>query len=124
MPNVTAICYFFSLLFYGMGYSKMLVLNTGHMNTYDYTIYVSLATVYFVLTIFLAVTGSLYLYVKNIKDQGTIEIDDIEFRLKAGRGSDDRRRASIPVVKAQLSQSEYGVDLEEVFLSSPYGGVD
>jgi hypothetical protein len=96
MPKETAICYLSSLLFYGMGYSKMLDLNTEH---YDFTMYdVSLATVYFVLTIFLAVIGSFFLYVN--------------FRDKAGEGLNDRRRASIPEVKAQLSQSKYGMDLE------------
>lgn len=95
MPKESAICYLSSLLFYGMGYSKMLVLNIGHLNTYDFTRYVSLATVYFVLTIFLAVIGTLFLYV--------------EFRVKAGRRLDKRRRASIPKVKAQ---SKYGIDLE------------
>jgi len=36
----------------------------------------------------------------------------MEFRVKAGRGLDGRRRASIPEVKAQLSQSKYSMDLE------------
>ena len=110
MSKTTVICYLSSLLFYGMGYSKMLVLKNVDVNTYDFTIYVSLATVYFVLTIFLAVIGSLFFYVKTIKDQETIEINNIEYRVEKGRGSDIRRRASISEPKAQLSQ--YGVELD------------
>lgn len=112
MPIVTAICYLSSLLFCGMGYSKMLVLNNGHVNTYDYTLYVSLATGYFVLTIFLVVIGSLFFYVENIRDEELSEINDIEFRIKAGGGANDRRRVGTPQVRAQLSQSEYGVKLD------------
>ena len=121
MPNVTTICYLSSLLFYGMGYSKMLVFRnavTEQVNTYDYNIYVSLATGYFVLAIFFAVIGSLFFYVKNNRVQEIIEIyDDIEFRGKAGRESDDRRRASILQVKAQLTQSEYSLDLDRIMSS-------
>jgi len=106
VPKKTVICYLSSLLFYGMGYSKMLILKTGYVNTH-----VTLGMVYFVLTIFLAVIGSFFLYVKYIQNQG-IEINDMEFRVKAGRGLDGRRRASIPEVKAQLSQSKYSMDLE------------
>jgi len=98
MPKITVICYLSSLLFYGMGYSKMLVLNTGLMNTYDFTNYVSLATGYFVLTIFLAVIGFFFFYVK--------------FRVKAARRLEKRRRARILEVKAQLSQAKYAMDLE------------
>lgn len=60
MRNVTVICYFFSLLSFGMGYSTMLVYKnriTEHLNTYDYTIDLSLATSFLVLTIFFAVIG-------------------------------------------------------------------
>ena len=94
MPNVTAICYLTSLLFYGMGYSKMLIIKnavTENVNTYDNTIHVSLATTFFVLAIFLAVIGSLFFYVKNNREQKNIKINDIEFREKAGMESDDRR---------------------------------
>lgn len=114
MPNVTAICYLSSLLFYGMGYLKTLVIKNAvaeHIITYDYTFYVSLATGYFVLAIFFAVIGSLFFYVKNNKNQKIIQIKDIEFRVIAGKGSNDRRRASIPELKAQLTQPEYGLDL-------------
>lgn len=112
MPKATAICFLSSLLFYGMGYSKMLVLKNADLNTYDFTIYVSLATAYFVLTIFLVIIGSVFFYVKTIKDQENIEINNIESRVKAGRGSDNRRRASTPEINAKLSHSKYGVDLE------------
>jgi len=81
MPNATTICYLSSLLFYGMGYSKMLVLKnpvTEHVN-----IHVSLATSYFVLTILFAVIGSLFFYDKNNRDQEIIEINDINFTGKA-----------------------------------------
>lgn len=114
MPKATVICYLSSLLFYGMGYSKMGVLNSGHVSTYDYTINVSLATAYFVLTIFLIVIGSVSFYIKTIKNHQITEINNIKYRVKAGRGSDNRRRADTPAVtvRAQLSHYEYGVDLE------------
>ncbi len=112
MPKATVICYLFSLLFYGMGYLKMLVLKNAVVNNYDYTIYVSLATTYFVLTIFLAVIGSLFFYVKTIKDQEIIEINSIEYRLKKRTRSDIRRRVNISEAKAQLSQPEYVVKLD------------
>jgi len=99
VPKATVICYLSSLVFYGMEYSEMLVLKNVDVNAYDYSIYVSLATAYLVLTIFLAITGSLFFYVKTIKDQEII-------------GSDNRRRASTPEKKARLPQPMYGVDLE------------
>lgn len=78
MLKVTAICYFSSLLFYGMGYSKTLVIkNLLTLNTYDYTIYVSLATDYFVLAISFAVIGSLFFHVKDNRKQEIIKIEDI-----------------------------------------------
>ena len=114
MQNVTAICYLSSLLFYGMGYLKTLVIKNavpGYITSYDHTIYVSLATIYFVLAIFFAIIGTFFFYVKNNRDKQIIKIKDIEFKVKADRGSDDRRRASIPELKAQLLKSEYGLDL-------------
>lgn len=67
MPKGTVICYLFSLIFYGMGYSKMLDIEnaatvTGHEN------YVFLATLYFVLTIFFAAIGSFFLYLNYLKN--------------------------------------------------------
>lgn len=97
MPNVTAYCYLSSLLFYALGYSKTLVIKnavTEHVNTYDYTIDVSIATGYFVLTIFLVVIGSIVFYVKNNREQEIIEMNDIKLREKVERKSDDRRRVS------------------------------
>jgi hypothetical protein len=119
MPKATAICYLSSLLFYGMGFSKITVLKnavTEYVNTYDYTTNVFLATGYFVLAIFFAVIGSLFFYynfyVQNNREQETIEINNIEFRGKTGRESDDRRLASILEIKARLTESEYGLDLD------------
>lgn len=113
MPKVTAICYLASLLSYGMGFSKMLGLKdavTGYVDTYD----VSLATGYFVFAIFFAVIGSLFFfynrYIQNNREQETIELNSIEVRGKAGRESDDRRRASILEIRARLIESEYGPD--------------
>ena len=54
MPNLTIICYLTSLLFYGMGSSKIFDLSNA----------VS-ATSYFVFAIFFAVIGSVFFYVKN-----------------------------------------------------------
>lgn len=82
VTKVTAICYLSSLLFYGMGYSKMLVLNIAEVNTYDYIIYVSFATAYFVLTIFLAVIGSLFFYVKTIKIKKPLKLLTSNIELK------------------------------------------
>lgn len=65
MPNITVLFYLSAVLFYGMGYSKTLLIKnavTKHINTYDYTILVSLATGYYVLAIFFAVFGSVFFY--------------------------------------------------------------
>lgn len=112
MPKVTVICYLSSLLFYGMGYSKMLILKNADVNTYDFTSVVSLATAYFVLTIFLALIGSFFLYVKTLKGQETHEIYNMEYRVKENRRSYDGRRGRIFEIKAQLSPSKYVEDLE------------
>ncbi|MEL1136225.1 hypothetical protein AAC978_13670 [Desulfitobacterium sp. THU1] len=64
MQKVTAICYFFTFLFYGMGYFKKLVIRNAvpeHITTYNYTLSITMATVYFVLAILFAVIGSLFL---------------------------------------------------------------
>lgn len=92
----------------------MSILKNADVNTYDFTFIVSLTTAYFVLTIFLALIGSLFLYVKTLKGQETNEIYNIEYRFKAkaSRKSYARRRASAPEIRTQLSQSNYGVDLE------------
>lgn len=119
MPNVTVICYLSSLLFYGMGYLKTLVIqNAVTLDTYDYTFYVSLATGYFVLAIVLAVIGSLFFYVNSKKVNKVIQMNNIiKLREEAGRKMDDRRRASIFEVKAQLRQSEYSLDLDKMMSS-------
>ena len=70
MRNVTVICYLFSLLSFGMGYSKMLVYKnaiTEHINTYDYTVDLSLATSFLVLTIFFAVIGFTFFTLRIIE---------------------------------------------------------
>jgi len=105
VPKETVICYLSSLLFYGMGYSNMADLNTKHINTYDATIYVTFATAYFVLTIFLAVFGSCIFQIKafNTKD---IKINEIEFEVKAGRGFANRKRASLLEVNDRFSLPE------------------
>lgn len=64
MPNVTVISFLFSLLSYGLGFSKVLVLKKAvaeHINTYDYNTQVSLAMGYFILAIFFAVIGFFFL---------------------------------------------------------------
>jgi hypothetical protein len=67
MPKKAVICYLSSLILYGLGYSTTLGLERGFMNSYDYTFYISLATVYFVLSIFFAVIGSIFLYLVKAK---------------------------------------------------------
>lgn len=79
MPKLTAVFYLSSLLFYGMGYLKILVLKNVDVNTYDFTRYVSLATAYFVVTILFAVIGSLFFCVRTIKINETIEINNIKY---------------------------------------------
>jgi len=59
---LTVICYLISLMFYGMGSSKMGDLNNA----------VS-ATSYFVLAIFFAITGFMFYYVKNKTTVAIIE---------------------------------------------------
>ncbi len=76
MPTVTVICFLSSLLSYGMGFSKMSALKDGiteQVTTYN-TLYVSLATGYFVLAIFFGVIGFLFFYVKSNREQAIIEI--------------------------------------------------
>jgi len=62
MLNVTVICYLISLMFYGMGSSKMGDLNNAVT-----------ATSYFVLAIFFAVIGFMFYYVKNKRTVAIIE---------------------------------------------------
>jgi len=107
MPYVTAICYLFSLVFYGIGYLEVLVLKnavTEYSSTYDYNIHVSLATSYFVLAIVFTIIGTIFFCVKNNRTQAIIEMNDPEFRGKIDRESDDSGLASLPQVKAQLVQ--------------------
>ncbi|WP_052314847.1 hypothetical protein [Desulfosporosinus meridiei] len=70
MPSITTICYLLSLLFYGMGYSKNLLIKNypTYISASDYTFLVSLTTGYFVLAIFFAVSGSFYLFVNLRRD--------------------------------------------------------
>ena len=98
MQNVTAICYLFSLLFYGLGYFKTFDIRNAvqeYITTYDYTIYISMATVYFVLAIFFAIMGSLFFCIKNNRNQKVMKITDIKLRTN----------------KIQLSMPEYSQDL-------------
>lgn len=77
MPNVTVICFFVSIMSYGVGFSKAFVLKkafTEHVSNYDYYIQVSLATGYFVVAIFFAVIGFLFFYVKNNRGQEIVEM--------------------------------------------------
>ena len=70
MRNVTVICYLCSLLSFRIGYLKMLAYKNAiveHVNTYDYTVDLSLATSFLVLTIFLAVIGFTF-YILEIRE--------------------------------------------------------
>lgn len=75
MPNVTVICLLFSLLSYGMGFSKTLILNNSAepINTYAY-INVSLAAGYYVLAIFFSVIGCFFYFVKKKKARAMTEV--------------------------------------------------
>lgn len=60
MRSLTVICYLLSLLSLGKGYSKMLAYKNvviEHVNTYEYTLDLTLAISFLVLAIFFAVTG-------------------------------------------------------------------
>jgi len=115
MPKGTAFSYAFSLVFYGMGYLKTVVIDNAiiePINTYDFTINASLATGYFVLAIFFALTGSLFLYVQHHKDREITKKKDFELKAISARRSDDKRRESIPELNAKLiRRPKYGLDL-------------
>lgn len=108
MPNVTAFSYFCSLLFYGIGYSKTLLIKNEvvhKINNVDYSLQVSLATGCFVIASFFAVIGSVFFfYLKNNREQG-----EIMLHIKAGRRLEAKRGiVNISEVKPQL---DYGLDL-------------
>lgn len=76
MPKLTVICYLCSLLFYGMGFSKKLMLNNMvivNANAYNYSINVSM-TIFFVLAIIFSVIGFLSFHTSNYRGQRIIEI--------------------------------------------------
>jgi 4-hydroxybenzoate polyprenyltransferase len=117
MAFVIAVCYLFSVLSYGMGYSEMLVFKNAvinPLNVQDYNIPVLLATGYFVLASFFAIGGFFLFYLKNSSEQ---EIIDLEFGRKIDRESDAGKRTSILEVKAQLIRSEYGLDEDRTMYS-------
>ena len=103
MPKPTVVCYLFSLLFYGMGSSKISILNSGHLNANAFTATVIQATIYFVLTIWLIVIGSAYYYLMA--------------RRKRVRRLKNRRRVARPAAKVHLSQFKYDVDLVRRMIS-------
>ena len=105
MPKITAACYLFSLLFYGLGSFKMSVLHVGQLNAYTYTEYVFQATLFFVLTNFLIIVGTGIYYVK-------ITNHDIKVRAKTYERSNHRKRVSVPKVKTQFSKPMYGIELD------------
>lgn len=83
MPNITIICFLSSILFYGMGFLKMQVFKNAaleQVSTYDYSILVSLTTVYFSLAIFLAAIGFLFFYAKNSENKTLWKFDDCDCR--------------------------------------------
>jgi len=97
MRNLTAICYLFSLLSFGMGYSKILVYKNAiieQVNTYDYTINLSLATSFLVVAIFLAVVG-FALYTLTIKGQKINSESDISNRVGNQKRTMPRKNQSV-----------------------------
>lgn len=116
MPKVTVVCYIASLLFYGFGYSKNLMFNAGQIYTYDDSFNLYLATIYYVLTIFSAVIGSLVLYLSTLrveapfKAQETMELGhSYNYKRVRERVGEERARSKI---KAQSVQYNHGVDWE------------
>lgn len=82
MPNVTVICFFSSLLCYGLGFLKISSLNNAIIDNigYDFNILVSIATSYFVMAIFFAVVGFLC-YISNKKsNKKLLKLRDMNFR--------------------------------------------
>ncbi|MDQ7097139.1 hypothetical protein REC12_26430 [Desulfosporosinus sp. PR] len=111
MPKITVICYLFSLLCYGLGSWKMSALKNLNWAMTDYTVYVSLATVYFVLTIFLLVLGSFFFLARILKEREVAVADCISPKAEAARRVDKSRWRSASGVKVQLP-SNYDVKLE------------
>lgn len=92
MRSGTVLCYFFSLLSFGMGYSKMLVYTNAianHANTYDYTRNLSLATSFLVLAIFFAVSG-FALYAVTIMKAKEIALKTITKKKQSTYSGDSR----------------------------------
>ena len=104
MPKITATCFLFSLLFFGLGSLKMSALNVGQLNAYVYTEYVFQTTLFFVLTNFLIVVGTGIYFVKT-------KSVDIKVRANAYERSNYRKRTSVPKVKTRFSRSTYGIEL-------------
>ena len=86
MPNVTVICFFSSILSYGLGFSKILSLKNAVTDNigYDFNFLVSIATGYFVLAIFFAVIGFLF-YISRVKETKKLaKLSDLDFRGNSG----------------------------------------
>lgn len=95
MAYLIAICYLFSLVSYGVGYSEKSAIKNAvidNLNNSDYNIHISLATSYFVLAIFLAVIGFFLFSVKTFRERESKETNDIISRREASGESIDRRR--------------------------------
>ena len=99
----SGIFYLFSLLSYGMGYSKVLVLNsavTEYVDPYDYIMHESLAMGYFGLVIFLAVIGCLLFYFNNLNQEiiETIDVELVENCLRENKKEDLTNRPSESII--------------------------
>lgn len=97
MPTITAYCYLLSLLFYVMGSLKTRAIEnviSGHLTHYNLTLNISLATGYFVLTIFLAVVGSYFLYLEYRLAQKRRRYSKLRFQVKMDKTPHTIRRAS------------------------------
>lgn len=85
MPAVTVYCYLFSLGFYVAGSLKSRALEkamSGQLAPYDFTFDAALATGCFVLTIFLVIIGSYFLFLKYLLAQKRLRRRGTGTRLK------------------------------------------
>ncbi|AFM41850.1 hypothetical protein Desaci_2939 [Desulfosporosinus acidiphilus SJ4] len=110
MPKISVICFIASFLFYGLGYSKSMMFNTGHIYTYNDTLYLYLATIYYVLTIFFAVIGSLAFYIKAIAVRGKLKgKQSYEYQCLKEKAAVNRARSRVNIPSVEYS---YRGDME------------
>lgn len=98
MPAVTVYCYLFSLGFYVAGSLKSRALEkamSGQIAHYDVTFDISIATGCFVLTIFMAIIGTYFLFFRYLLAQKRLRRSRVRFKVNLPKATRHRiRRAS------------------------------